>query len=135
MLNHVEIMGRFVHDPEVRYTQNNIPVASFTLAVDDDYAPKGAEKHTNFFNCVAWRQTAEFVKNYFGKGRMAVVTGSMQSRKYEDKNGNNRIAWEVIVDHIYFGDSKRSSDAESAPEAQQEDFSTIGDDDGELPFD
>lgn len=106
-LNHITIMGRLTADPELRRTGNGTAVASFTVAVDRDYAPQGQEKETDFINCVAWRQTGEFVAKYFTKGRMIVVDGRLEMRKYTDKNGNNRIAAEVVANQCYFGDSKR----------------------------
>ena len=110
MLNHIVIMGRMTRDPEVRYTQSQLPVASFTLAVDRDYGAKdGGERQTDFINCVAWRSTADFVSKYFHKGSMAVVSGRLQIRQYQDREGNNRTAAEIVVDNMYFGESKRDS--------------------------
>lgn len=111
MLNHIVIMGRLTRDPELRHTQSGVAVASFTLAVDRDYASNGGERQTDFIDVVAWRQTGEFVSKYFTKGRMAVVSGSLQSRKWQDKDGNNRTSWEVQAQNIYFGDSRRDSDS------------------------
>ncbi len=111
MLNHIVVMGRLTRDPELRTTQSGVNVASFTVAVDRDFGGRdGAERQTDFFDCAAWRQTGEFVSKYFQKGRMIVVSGRMQSRKYQDREGNNRTAWEIQVDNVYFGDSKRDSD-------------------------
>ena len=107
MLNQITIMGRLTRDPELRRTGSGIAVASFTLAVDRDYAEKGQERETDFIDCVAWRQTGEFVSKYFSKGRMAVVSGRLQIRSWTDKDGNNRRTAEVLADHVYFGDSKR----------------------------
>lgn len=98
-------MGRLTRDPEMRKTQNDIPVASFSLAVDRDYKKDG-EKETDFIDIVAWRSTAEFVSKYFAKGRMAVVEGRLQIRDWTDKEGNKRRSAEVIADNVYFGDSK-----------------------------
>jgi single-strand DNA-binding protein len=104
-------MGRLTRDPELRTTQSGVNVASFTVAVDRDFGGRdGAERQTDFFDCAAWRQTGEFVSTYFQKGRMIVVSGRMQSRKYQDREGNNRTAWEIQADNVYFGDSKRDSD-------------------------
>jgi single-strand DNA-binding protein len=104
-------MGRLTRDPELRTTQSGVNVASFTVAVDRDFGGRdGAERQTDFFDCAAWRQTGEFVSKYFQKGRMIVVSGRMQSRKYQDREGNNRTAWEIQADNVYFGDSKRDSD-------------------------
>ncbi len=114
MLNHIVLMGRLVKDPELRYTQSQVPVASFTVAVDRDFGGRdGSERQTDFIDCVAWRQTGEFVSKYFQKGRMIVVSGRLQSRKWQDREGNNRTSWEVSADNVYFGDSKRDSDAGS----------------------
>lgn len=111
MLNHITIMGRLTRDPELRYTQSQTPVASFTLAVDRDFASRdGGERQTDFIDCVAWRQTAEFVNKYFTKGSMAVVAGRLQIRDWNDRDGNKRKSAEVVVDNIYFGESKRRED-------------------------
>ena len=107
MLNHITIMGRLTRDPELRRTGSGVAVASFTVAVDRDMAPQGQEKETDFIDCVAWRQTGEFVSKYFTKGRMIVVSGRLQIRSWTDKDGNNRRTAEVVADHCYFGDSKR----------------------------
>ena len=110
MLNHITIMGRLTRDPELRYTQSQTPVASFTLAVDRDYGSKDdGGKQTDFVDCVAWRQTAEFVSKYFQKGSMAVVAGRLQSRRWQDREGNNRVNWEILASNIYFGESKREN--------------------------
>ena len=109
MLNHIVLMGRLTRDPELRRTGSGVAVASFTLAVDRDYAAQGAEKETDFVDIVAWRNTAEFVSKYFTKGRMAVVTGRLQIRNWQDKEGNKRRSAEVVADNVYFGDSKRDS--------------------------
>ena len=148
MLNHITIMGRLTRDPELRYTQSQTPVASFTLAVDRDFGGRdGGEKQTDFIDCVAWRQTAEFVSKYFAKGSMAVVSGRLQIRDWTDRDGGKRRSAEVVVDNIYFGESKRSEQSggqSSAPggtyysraaaQSQQQTFTELGDDDGELPF-
>ena len=111
MLNHIVIMGRLTRDPELRRTGSGIAVASFSLAVDRDFAPKdGGERETDFIDCVAWRQTGEFVSKYFTKGRMAVVSGRLQIRSWTDKDGNKRRSAEVVADNVYFGDSKRDND-------------------------
>ena len=154
MLNHITIMGRLTRDPEVRYTQSQLPVASFTVAVDRDFAAKdGGERQTDFINCVAWRSTAEFISKYFHKGSMIVVSGRLQIRQYQDKEGNNRTAAEVVADNVYFGESRANSGNSGSyaqpssgnaggyyqqqPQAnvQRESvFKDLGDDDGELPF-
>ena len=106
MLNHIVIMGRLTRDPELRYTQSQIPVASFRVAVDRDFG-RGEERQTDFIDCVAWRQTGEFVSKYFQKGSMAVVSGRLQMRDWTDKDGNKRTSAEVVADNVYFGESKR----------------------------
>jgi len=108
MLNHITIMGRLTRDPELRYTQSQVPVASFTVAVERDYA-QGGQRETDFIDCVAWRQTGEFVSKYFQKGGMIVVDGRLQSRHWEDRDGNKRVNWEINADRCYFGEAKRES--------------------------
>ena len=111
MLNHIVIMGRLTRDPELRKTNSGTPVASFTVAVDRDFSSKdGGEKETDFIDCVAWRNTAEFVAKYFTKGRMIVVSGRLQLRDWTDKEGNKRRSAEVVADSCYFGDSKKDED-------------------------
>ena len=138
MLNHITIMGRFTRDPELRRTGSGVAVASFTLAVDRDYAAEGQERETDFIDCVAWRQTGEFVNKYFTKGRMAVVSGRLQIRSWTDKDGNKRRTAEVVADNVYFADSKKTDTAvSSAPQEQQapaNDFAMLDDDDAQLPF-
>ena len=112
MLNHIVIMGRLVRDPELRRTGSGIAVASFRVAVDRDFAPKdGGERKADFIDCVAWRQTGEFISKYFTKGRMIVVEGRLEMRDWTDKDGNKRTSAEVVVANAYFGDSKRDGDA------------------------
>lgn len=127
MLNRICIMGRLTAAPELRYTQQNTPVASFTLAVDRDYQQGGSEKQTDFIPCVAWRGTAEFVSKYFTRGSMAAVSGRLQLRDWTDKDGNKRRTAEVVADSIYFGESKKR---DASPDVQLEEIP----DDGELPF-
>lgn len=110
MLNKIVIMGRLTRDPELRYTQSQTPVASFTLAVDRDFADQSGERQTDFIDCVAWRSTAEFASKYFSKGKMAVAAGRLQLRDWTDRDGNKRRSAEVIVDNLYFGESKRDND-------------------------
>lgn len=149
-LNRVVFMGRLVSDPELKQTPSGVSVATFRLAVDRNYAPKDGERQADFIPCVAWRQTGEFAAKYFAKGRMAIVEGSLQTRQYEDKQGNKRTAYEVIVEHMYFGDSKKDGAASAAAPAQtqyqapassapvsQYDFGGVdvsGYDEGDLPF-
>ncbi len=157
MLNHITIMGRLVRDPELRRTGSGIAVASFRVAVDRDFAPKdGGERKADFIDCVAWRQTGEFISKYFTKGRMIVVDGRLEMRDWTDKDGNKRTSAEVVVANAYFGDSKRDNDGGnggyvpgntySAPAANSfgaytapasapaSDFAMLEDDDAQLPF-
>ena len=156
MLNHITIMGRLVREPELRRTGSGVAVTSFTLAVDRDFGKsENGEKETDFIDCVAWRQTGEFVAKYFTKGRMAVVSGRLQIRPWTDKDGNKRRTAEVVADNVYFGDSKRDGDGGntygapagntystpatpvySAPPAGggNSDFAMLDDDDAQLPF-
>ena len=114
MLNHITIMGRLVRDPELRRTGTGIAVASFTVAVDRDFSGRdGGEKETDFIDCVAWRQTGEFVSKYFTKGSMIVVSGRLQIRPWTDKEGNKRRTAEVVADNVYFGESRRSNEGGS----------------------
>ena len=112
MLNHITIMGRLTRDVELRRTGSGTAVASFTVAVDRDYSGKDSEKKTDFIDCVAWRQTGEFISKYFTKGRMIVVDGRLEMRDWTDKEGNKRRSAEVIVENAYFGDSKRDGDSQ-----------------------
>ena len=163
MLNHITIMCRLTRDPELRRTGSGVAVASFTVAVDRDFGGRdGGEKETDFIDCVAWRQTGEFVSKYITKGRMIVVTGRLQNRSWTDKDGNKRRTAEVVADNCYFGDSKRDSDGGSsfggntyggnsygnysAPSGNNyggyaapagnpaSDFAMLDDDDAQLPF-
>ena len=165
MLNHITIMGRLTRDPELRRTGSGVAVASFTVAVDRDFGGRdGGEKETDFIDCVAWRQTGEFVSKYFTKGRMIVVSGRLQIRSWTDKDGNKRRTAEVVADNCYFGDSKREEGSSyggntyggnsygnnnyggfnapapsyggySAPAAAPaSDFAMLEDDDAQLPF-
>lgn len=158
MLNKIIIHGRLTRDPELRYTQSQTPVASFTVAVDRDYTDQSGSKETDFIDCVAWRSGAEFVSKYFHKGQLILVEGQLQSRKWQDRDGNNRTSWEIVADHTYFGESKRedrgssysessdprstgngynpppSSYSQQIPQNPQTPFTDLGDDDGDLPF-
>ena len=111
MLNHIIVMGRLTRDPELRRTGSGVAVTSFTVAVDRDFGKtESGDKETDFIDCVAWRQTGEFVSKYFAKGRMAVVSGRLQIRNWTDKEGNKRRTAEIVADNVYFGDSKRDGD-------------------------
>lgn len=106
MINNVVLMGRLVATPELRNTQTGVAVTSFTIAVERSYARAGEQRQADFIDCVAWRNTAEFISRYFQKGSMIAVTGSIQTRTYDDKNGNKRKATEIIVDQASFCGSK-----------------------------
>ena len=109
MLNKVILMGRLTRDPELKHTQSNVPVTSFSVAVDRGYAKPGEEKQTDFIDVVVWRNTAEFVTRYFRKGQMIAVSGRLQSRKWQDNQGNNRTTYEVVADEVFFADSKKDN--------------------------
>lgn len=164
MLNHITIMGRLTRDPELRRTGSGVAVASFTLAVDRDFGGQNSEKETDFIDCVAWRNTGEFVAKYFTKGRMAVADGRLQIREYNDKHGNKRRVAEVVAEHVYFADSNKKEESSQGgysapssgysapsgygtggqyggpgggyapPAAPGSDFAMLEDDDGQLPF-
>jgi single-strand DNA-binding protein len=109
MLNTAILMGRLTADPELRHTPNNVAVTSFTLAVDRSYVKNGTERQTDFIDIVAWRSTAEFVCRYFRKGQLVAVQGSIQTRSYQDKDGNKRKAFEIVADNVHFAEPKRDS--------------------------
>lgn len=136
-LNRAIVMGRITRDPELKRTTSGVPVTSFTLAVDRNYKSEGANRETDFIDVVAWRGTAEFVCNYFRKGRMMIVEGRLQNREWKDKDGNNRRNNEIIADGAYFGDSNKREDKPesdySAIAAQPAPLEPI-EDSGELPF-
>lgn len=129
MLNKAIIMGRLTRDPELRHTQSNMPVCSFTLAIDRDRRGPNNERQTDFIDCVAWSRTAEFVNQWFTKGMMAIVVGRIQSRNWEDKNGNKRVTIEINCDEVSFGETKKSregTDGASMPSSapmRSDDFS------------
>lgn len=112
MLNTVCLQGRLTADPDLRTTQSGTNVVSFTLACEDDYKPQGGERTVQFVDCTAWKSTAEFVSKWFVKGQMAVVSGRLQFREWEDKHGQKRRNAEVLVSNVYFCEKKN---AESAP--------------------
>ena len=146
MLNRITLMGRLVADPDMHTTTSGVSVATVRLAVDRDFKNKQTgEKEADFFNVVAWRNTADFVGKYFTKGRMAVVEGRLQSRNYDDKDGNRRTAVEIVADNFYFADSKRDGDAGQVPPqlqaaadtwaaAQNGGLTEVSGSDGDLPF-
>jgi single-strand DNA-binding protein len=134
MLNNIILNGRLTETPELKSTAQGTPVASFTVAVPRDYKKDGKEI-TDFIPCVAWRQTAEFVTRYFSKGSLIIVNGALESRKYEDSNGNKRTAYEVKADKVYFGGSKNEQAGATTQQptiSAAPDFEEINDDD--LPF-
>ena len=139
-MNIISLMGRLTENPELKTTQNGVSVTSFTLAVERGYTPKGQERQTDFINCVAWRQTAEFVTKYFCKGQRVALNGSLQSRKYTDKDGNNRVAFEVVADQVYFADGKKDNGNAGQTSSTNYDTSSYTgefanvDDDDDLPF-
>jgi len=141
-MNSIIIKGRLTRDPELRYTQSNTPVASFAVAVDRRFTPEGQEKQADFIDCVAWRTTGENISKFFTKGKEIAVRGSLQSRKWEDRDGNKRISWEVIVDEFDFCGPKQDGQnggfkVAGAPVDVQPptpgEFAELQDD-GELPF-
>lgn len=152
MVNNVVLTGRITRDLELKYTQSNVPVVSFTVAVDRRFKNLNGEREADFINCVAFRNNAEFISKYFGKGRMIAIVGSIQTRRYTDKDGNNRTATEVVVDEVSFcGDKPKESNphqssaptyatrTQRAPEPTMDDrmqqgFTDLDDEDGELPF-
>lgn len=140
MLNVVALNGRLTADPELRHTNSDTPVCSFTLAVDRSYVKQGSERQADFIDIVCWRGTAEFASHYFKKGQLVAVEGSIQTRSYVDKDGNKRKAFEVVAGNVHFAESKRDSNApqgnyQSAPPSNDSDFVEIDGDDSDLPFD
>jgi single-strand DNA-binding protein len=149
MLNKIILMGRLTREPELRTTQSGVSVATFTLAVERDFQ-RGEERQTDFIDIVAWRGTADFVHKYFRKGQLVAVTGRLQSRKWEDKEGNKRVSFEVVTEEVHFAERKQDSyggpPASASPQPKQQDdappfridapatFAELDDDDGELPF-
>lgn len=148
MLNTITIMGRLTREPELRRTGSGLAVASFCVAVDRDWPNKETgEKETDFIDCVAWRQTGEFVSKYFTKGSMIVVSGRLQIRPWTDKDGNKRKSAEIVADNVYFGESKKKENSStpnqwtttyggysSSYTTPTSDFVMLDDDDAVLPF-
>ena len=163
MLNKAILMGRLTRDPELRHTQSNMAVCSFRLAIDRDRKGPNGERQTDFIDCVAWGRQAEFVAQWFAKGVMAIVVGRVQSRQWQDQNGNNRTAIEVNCDEVSFGETKKSRESNAGyagggyggydngsqmrpePAASQvtpafdlpvgdSDFQELAEDDGDVPF-
>ena len=111
MLNKIMIMGNLVANPELRTTTTGVKVCGFRIACTRDVAAKGAEKETDFFDCVAWRATAEFVSKYFTKGKPILIDGSLRTRNWEDKDGNKRRSYEIVADTVYFCGGERTAKA------------------------
>ena len=141
-LNHITLMGRLTRDPDLKTTPAGVAVASFSMAVERDFA-EGGEKKTDFIDVVAWRQTAEFVSKYFTKGMMAVVSGRLQIREWTDKEGNKRKSAEIVADNVYFGEGKKDNGGQTKPAGKPIDvnnddktgaFAELGNGDGDLPF-
>ena len=133
-MNQVILLGRITKDPELKQTQSGVPVCSFTVACDRRYQKEGEDRQADFINCVAWRQTAEFINRFFVKGMRIALVGSIQTRSWDDEKGNKRYATEVIVEHAEFASDKRNN----APEASQPISSPAvpsGDIDGFMPID
>ena len=133
MLNKVILMGRLTKDPELRHTPQDIPVVSFSIAVDRGF---GDDKQVDFINIVAWRHTAEFVSKWFSKGQLIAVSGRLQVRSYNDRAGNKRTATEVVADEAFFAERKREENPQDRelPPPASEDYEEIYGDDGQLPF-
>ena len=140
MLNSITIHGRLVRDPELRTTQSGVSVCGFTVAVDRSYARQGEEKQTDYFDINAWRGLGEMISKHFTKGREIIVHGSMQSRKWQDKDGNNRISWEILASDVDFCGSKNEQGAApavenaSAPQSHDSEFTPVEIKDEDLPF-
>lgn len=149
MLNKAVVMGRLTRDPELRHTQSGIAVTSFSLAIERDFRSQGEEKQTDFIDIVCWRQTAEFTAKWFRKGQLVAIAGRIQSRKWQDKEGNNRVSVEIVADEAHFAERRSEGPSEQnydipphpasngatpplAPAGST--FMELEDDDGELPF-
>lgn len=126
MLNLTVMTGRMVADPELKTTANGVSVTSFRIAVTRNYKNSSGEYDSDFFNTVAWRNTAEFAAKYFKKGDLFSVQGHLEVQKYTDKNGNNRETVELIADNLYFGESKKNESENTAPQTSGGDFDPFG---------
>lgn len=133
MINNVTLMGRLTAAPELKTTQSGTSVTAFSIAVERRYQSQDGQKITDFINCVAWRNTAEFITKYFNKGDMIAVTGEIQTRKYQDKNGNNRVAVEVVIDNASFCGGKNNGSTDGNGSDANDDFVNINVDE-DLPF-
>lgn len=137
MLNEVTLMGRLTRDPDVRMTQNGTTAANFALACERDYAPQGQDRETDFFDIVAFRNTADFVGQYFAKGQLVAVKGRLQQRDWTDKQGNKRRTTEILADRCYFAEKRQDRDVSSGGFRQMPDSTPVpfeDPDDDELPF-
>ena len=138
-LNVVALMGRLTRDPEMRKTPHGVSVATFTVAVDRSFVKQGEDRQADFIDIVCWRNTAEFVCKYFQKGSMIALNGSIQTRTYQDKNGNNRKAFEIVADNVHFAGAKTPAEkVQTGSEhdldmSHGDDFEVISDDE-DLPF-
>ena len=136
MLNTAILMGRLTAAPELRHTPNDIPVITFTLAVERSYAKSGEQRQADFIDIVAWRYTAEFVSRYFQKGQLVAIRGSIQTRTYTDKEGKKRKAFEIIADQVHFAEGKRDTSPPSQGDNRNEEALNTGPDDfEEVPTD
>lgn len=142
MLNIVALEGRLVADPELRTTPAGVNVCKFRIACDRNHAPAGQQRQADFIDIVAWRQRADFVCRYFGKGSLIIIDGCIQTRPYEDKNGNKRTAFEIVANSIHFAGSKSAQNPGgtqqndppvAAPDDPEDDFRVLDDSD-DLPF-
>lgn len=140
-MNRVVLVGRLTKDPEVRTTPSGVTVCNFTVACDRPYVKQGEERQADFINCIAWRQTGEFVSKYFVKGNRIALDGSIQTRSWDDKNGNKRYATEVVVDHVEFAQSKGEGNQpmggggyQTAAQPQTAPSEPAGDIDGFMPI-
>ena len=134
VINRVVLVGRLTKDPEARTTPSGVTVCNFTVACDRPYVKQGEERQADFINCIAWRQTGEFVSKYFVKGNRIALDGSIQTRSWDDKNGNKRYATEVVVDHADFAQSKNDGQAAVQTAAQTAPSEPTGDIDGFMPI-
>ena len=137
MLNEVILMGRLTRDPDVRMTQNGTTAANFALACERDYAPQGQDRETDFFDIVAFRNTADFVGQYFAKGQLVAVKGRLQQRDWTDKQGNKRRTTEILADRCYFAEKRQDRDASIGGFQQMPDSTPVpfeDPDDNDLPF-
>ena len=138
-LNIVALMGRLTRDPEMRKTPQGVSVATFTIAVDRSFVKQGEDRQADFIDIVCWRNTAEFVCKYFQKGSMIALNGSIQTRTYQDENGNNRKAFEIVADNVHFAGEKKDGGAQGGgsphyEEKKNDDFAVIDEGEEDLPF-